>query len=88
VLGIGIAQIVFLLNKDTIKLILIAVVIASPIAWYGMNQWLNGFAFRIAINGCIFVLTGAIAIFIAFCTVSYQSIKTALVNPVEALRRD
>jgi putative ABC transport system permease protein len=88
VLGIGTAQIVFILNKDTIKLVLIAVVIASPIAWYGMNQWLNGFAFRIVINWWIFVLAGVIAIFIAFCTISYQSIKAALVNPIEALRRE
>jgi putative ABC transport system permease protein len=88
VLGIGTAQIVFILSKDTIKLVLIAIVIASPIAWYGMNQWLNGFAFRIAINWWIFVLAGVIAILIAFCTVSYQSIKAALVNPVDALRRE
>lgn len=88
VLGAGIGQIVFILSKDTIKLLLIAIVIASPIAWYGMNQWLNGFAFRIAISWWIFVLAGAIAIFIAFCTVSYQSIKAALANPVTALKNE
>jgi len=88
VLGAGIGQILFILSKDTIKLVLIAIAVASPIAWYGMNQWLNGFAFRIAINWWIFVLAGAIAVFIAFCTVCYQSIKAALVNPVEALRRE
>jgi ABC-type antimicrobial peptide transport system permease subunit len=86
VLGAGIGQIVFILSKDTIKLVFIAIVVASPIAWYGVNQWLNGFAFRIAINWWIFVLAGAIAVFIAFCTVSYQSIKTSLINPVDALR--
>jgi putative ABC transport system permease protein len=61
---------------------------ASPIAWYSMNQWLNGFAFRIAINWWLFLLAGAMAVFIAFCTVCYQSIKAAFVNPVEALRRE
>jgi putative ABC transport system permease protein len=88
VLGAGIGQIAFILSKDTIKLLLIAIVVASPVAWYGMNQWLNGFAFRITINWWIFVLAGAIAIFIACCTVSYQSIKAALSNPVAALRSE
>jgi putative ABC transport system permease protein len=88
VLGIGTGQIVFILSKDTIKLVLLAIVIASPIAWYGMNQWLHGFAFRIAINWWIFVLAGTVAVFIAFCTISYQSIKAALVNPIEALKRE
>jgi putative ABC transport system permease protein len=53
-----------------------------------MNQWLNGFAFRIAINWWIFGLAGVIALFIAFCTISYQSIKAAFVNPVAALRSE
>ena len=88
VLGAGIGQIVFVLSKDTLKLVLIAIAVGSPIAWYGMNQWLNGFAFRIAIGWWIFVLAGAIAIVIAFCTVSYQSIKAALANPVAALRSE
>lgn len=86
VLGAGIGQIVFILSKDTIKLVLIAIAVASPIAWYGMNQWLNGFAFRIVINWWVFVLAGAIAVLIALCTVSYQSIKASLTNPVDALR--
>lgn len=86
VLGAGVAQIIFILSKDTIKLVLIAIVVASPIAWYGMNQWLNGFAFRIEINWWVFVLAGAIAVFIALCTVSYQSIKASFTNPVDALR--
>jgi ABC-type lipoprotein release transport system permease subunit len=88
VLGIGLAQIVFLLSKDSIKLVLIAVVIASPIAWYAMNQWLNGFAFRIAINWLTLALAGGIAVLIAFCTICYQSIKAALANPVAALRSE
>lgn len=88
VLGAGVAQIVYTLSKDTIKLVLIAIVVASPIAWYGVNQWLNGFAYRITLNWGVFVLAGAIAVLIAFCTVSYQSIKASLRNPVDALRRE
>ena len=88
VLGAGVGQIVFILSKDTVKLVLIAIAVASPIAWYGMNQWLNGFAFRITINWWIFVLAGAVAVLIAFCTVSYQSIKASLQNPIDALRRE
>lgn len=88
VLGAGIGQIVFILNKDIIKLVLIAVIIASPIAWYCMKQWLNGFAYRTAINWWIFVLAGVLALLIAFCTVSWQSIKAALANPVKSLRTE
>ncbi|WP_207510496.1 ABC transporter permease [Longitalea luteola] len=88
VLGAGIEQIVFVLSKDTIQLVLIAIAIASPMAWYGMNRWLNSFAFRIAINGWQFVLAGAIALFIAFCAISYQSVKAAFMNPVAALRSE
>jgi ABC-type antimicrobial peptide transport system permease subunit len=88
VLGAGIGQIVYVLTRDTIKLVLIAIAVASPIGWYMMNQWLHGFAFRIGIPWWIFVLAGAIVFFIAFCTICYQSIKAAFVNPVATLRRD
>ncbi|HEX6429202.1 MAG TPA: ABC transporter permease [Niastella sp.] len=88
VLGADIAQIVLILNKDTFKLVLIAVVIASPLAWYFMHQWLNGFTYRIAISWWMFVLAGVMALLIAFCTVSYQSIKAALANPVNSLRSE
>jgi putative ABC transport system permease protein len=88
VLGAGVGQIVFILSKDTFKLVLIAIAVASPIAWYGMNKWLNGFAFRITINWWVFVLAGTVAVFIAFCAVSYQSIKASLTNPLDSLRRE
>jgi putative ABC transport system permease protein len=88
VLGAGVGQIVFLLSQDTIKLVLIAIIVASPIAWYAMNLWLNSFAFHIAFSWWILALAGAIALFIAFCTVSYQSIKTALDNPVNSIRTE
>ncbi|HEY8895196.1 MAG TPA: ABC transporter permease [Niastella sp.] len=88
VLGAGIGQIVLLLNKDTIKLVLIAVVVASPLAWYCMHEWLNGFAYRITIHWWIFALAGVFALLITFFTVSYQSIKAAFTNPVNALRSE
>lgn len=88
VLGAHIGQIVFILNKDLIKLVLLSVIVASPLAWYFMQQWLNGFTYRIAINGWIFVLAGIMALLIACCTVSYQSIKAAIANPVNSLRSD
>lgn len=88
VLGAGVGQIVLVLSKDTFKLVLIAIAIASPVAWFVMDQWLHGFAFRIGISWWIFVLAGAIALFIAFCTISYQSIKAAFVNPVKSLKNE
>jgi len=88
VLGAGIGQIVLVLNKDTIKLVLIAVVLASPLAWYCMHEWLNGFAYRITIHWWIFALAGVFALLITFFTVSYQSIKAAFTNPVNALRSE
>ncbi|MBO9634681.1 MAG: ABC transporter permease [Chitinophagaceae bacterium] len=88
VLGINTAQIIYLLGKETIMLVSIAVVIAASITWHAMKQWLNGFAFRIEMNGWIIAEAGAMAILIAFCTVSYRSIKAVLMNPVDALQRD
>ena len=72
-----------MLSKDFLKLVLMAIVIACPIAWYAMNQWLNDFAYRIDIAWWIFALAGLLAIGIALLTVSFQSIKAALMNPVK-----
>ena len=82
VLGASVTNIVGMLSKDFLKLVLIALLIASPIAWYGMNEWLENFAFRIDMEWWIFALAGATAVGIAFFTVSYQSLKAALANPV------
>jgi len=79
-------EIMTLLNKNIIKWVLIAFVIACPIAWYAMNKWLQNFAFRTNINLWIFVLAGLIALGIALTTVSWQSWRAAKRNPVEALR--
>ncbi|MCJ7449846.1 MAG: ABC transporter permease [Bacteroidales bacterium] len=84
--GARIAQVMVLLNKDFVKWVVIAIVIASPVAWFVMDKWLQNFAYRIGISWWIFVLSGAIAVAIALITVSWQSWKAAVKNPVETLR--
>jgi putative ABC transport system permease protein len=86
ILGADVNSIVMLLSGEFLKLILIALVIAAPLAWYFMNGWLKDFAYRIEIGWAVFVLAGVLAIVIAMLTVSYQGIKAALVNPVKNLR--
>ncbi|QMU31207.1 ABC transporter permease [Adhaeribacter radiodurans] len=88
VLGASVPQIMLLLSRDFTKLILIAIVIACPIAWYGMNKWLQNFAYRIDINWWVFGLAGMGALLIALLTVSFQAIKAAVANPVNALRSE
>lgn len=86
ILGASVSGIVCLLSKDFLKLVLIANLIAWPIAYYAMNQWLQSFAYRIDLGISTFILSGLIALLIALLTVSYQAIKAARANPVEALR--
>jgi putative ABC transport system permease protein len=88
VLGAGVGNIVTLISKDYLALVLIAIVMASPIAYYAMNKWLQDFAYRINIQWWVFVLTGFLALLIAFITVSFQSVKAALANPVKSLRSE
>ena len=88
VLGASVTSIVGLLSKDFLKLVMIAILIASPIAWYVMNQWLQNFAYKIAIAWWVFALAGLSAISITLLTVSFQSVKAALVNPVKSLRSE
>ncbi|WP_420151132.1 ABC transporter permease [Spirosoma sp.] len=88
VLGASVTSIIGLLSKDFLKLIVIAIVIASPLAWYAMSQWLNDFAYKIDIEWWMFAVAGLLAIGIALLTVSFQSIKAALMNPVKALRSE
>ncbi len=88
VLGANTPQIVQLLSKDFLQLVFIALLIAIPIAWYGMQQWLQDFAYRIEISGWVFVAAGLAAILIAVLSVSFQSIRAALANPVESLRAE
>jgi len=88
VLGASVASIVQLLSTDLMKLVLIAIVIASPIAWFAMDKWLQDFAYKITINWWVFLLAGGGAALVALATVSLQSIKAALTNPVKSLKSE
>jgi putative ABC transport system permease protein len=88
VLGATIFNIVRLLSKDFLKLVLLGFLIAVPISWYVMNQWLQDFAYKIDIGLGVFLSAGIAAMFIALVTVSWQSIKAALANPVESLKNE
>jgi putative ABC transport system permease protein len=88
VLGASIANIAGMLSKDFIKLICIAIVISSPIAWYLMQKWLQDFAYRISIEWWVIAIAGFAAILVAFITISFQSIKAAIANPVNSLRSE
>lgn len=88
VLGASVLSIVSLLSKDFVKLVGIAIVIASPLAWYGMSQWLSDFAYKVSIEWWVFLAAGVLAVSVALLTVSFQSIKAALVNPVKSLKRE
>ena len=88
VLGASVVNIAALLSKDFIMLVVIAIVIASPIAWWAMNKWLGNYTYHIPISFWIFLAAGGISVFIALMTVSFQSIKAALANPVKSLRTE
>ena len=88
VLGASVASIATMLSRDFVKLVLIAVVIASPAAWYFMNQWLQDFAYRTNIGWWIFVLSALSAIGIALAAISFQAIRAAIANPVRSLRTE
>jgi putative ABC transport system permease protein len=88
VLGASVAGLVALLTRDFLKLVLISIVIATPIAWYAMQKWLTDFAYRIEMQWWMFALAGAAAITVAIMTVGVQSIKAALRNPVKSLRNE
>src|SRR5439155_13381296 len=88
VLGASVPGIVQLLSKDFLRLVMISIVIATPVAWWAMSKWLQAFAYRITISWWMFALAGFIAIFIALITVSFQAIKAAIANPVKSLRTE
>lgn len=88
VLGATVTSVVSLLSKDFVKLVLIAMVIATPVAWYVMNSWLRDYAYRISIEWWMFAGAGSLAVLIAIFTVSFQAIKAALSNPVKSLRTE
>jgi putative ABC transport system permease protein len=88
VLGASVSNLVLLLSKDFIKLVIMAFIVATPVAWFATRSWLNGFAYRIDINAWIFIITGLLAVLIALATISFQAIKAAIANPVKSLRTE
>ena len=88
ILGASVTGIVALVSKDFLKLIGIAVVIASPIAWFIMNKWLQSFAYRTNIGWEVFAVTTLLALLIALLTISFQAIRAAIANPVKSLRSE
>ena len=88
VLGASVSEVVALLSKDFLKLVVIAILIATPVAWWAMNKWLQAFVYRVEISWWMFGLAGCIAVIIAMITVSFQAIKAAIENPVKSLRTE
>ncbi len=88
VLGASVSQLLLLLSKDFVKLVALSLCIATPIAWYAINQWLQDFTYRVTVSGWVFVLAGVLVLAIALLTVSYQAVKAALANPVKSLRSE
>lgn len=88
VMGASINQILQLMSSEFLKLVLIAIVLAVPVAWYGMSRWLEGFAYRVSIEVTLFIYAGAAALVVALLTVSFESLRAAATNPVRALRNE
>jgi putative ABC transport system permease protein len=88
VLGASVTGIVRMLSKDFLKLVLIAALIAFPVAWWFMHRWLQDYAYRINIGWWVFLIAGVAALLIALLTISFQSIKAAIANPVKSLRTE
>jgi putative ABC transport system permease protein len=88
VLGATVSSIAIMLSKDFVKLVLIAICIATPIAWFAMGRWLEGFAYRVNMELWVFVAAAFIAMLIAIITVSIQAIKAGLANPVKSLKSE
>jgi putative ABC transport system permease protein len=88
VLGASVSSLVSLLSKEFVKLVLISLVVASPIAWFAMNKWLQDFAYRTSIGWWVFAITSVLALVIALITVGFQAVKAALANPVKNLRTE
>lgn len=88
VLGAGVANIVLMLGKEFLVLVIIALLVAAPLAWYFMHEWLSGFTYRIALNGWVIVLSGILALAVATFTIGFQALKAAMSNPVKNLRSE
>ncbi len=88
VLGASVGNILFLISKDFVVLVIIAFTLSTPLAWYLMDSWLHNYAYHINIGWQVFALAGLVSVFIAMLTVSFQSIKAAVANPVDSLRSE
>jgi putative ABC transport system permease protein len=88
VLGASVSNLISLLSKDFLKLVIIALILAVPIAWFAMNKWLQDFAYRINIHWWVFLVAAFITVFIAWITISAQAFKAAASNPVKSLRTE
>lgn len=88
VLGASVFNVTLLLSKEFLRLVVVSFIIASPIAWYAMNKWLDNYSYRISIEWWVFAIAGLLAVLIAIVTVSYQAIRAALANPVKSLRNE
>ena len=88
VLGASVTSVTVLLSKDFVKLVIISLTVASPVAWFAMSKWLESYAYRINISSFVFIASGLLAIVIALLTVSFQAIKAAIANPVKSLRTE
>lgn len=88
ILGASVMSITTLLSKDFVKLVLISFLIAVPVAWWGMEKWLQSYSYRVGVEWWVFVLAGSLSVMIALLTVSYQSVKAAITNPVKSLRTE
>ena len=88
VLGASASNLIGLLSKDFLKLVIIALIFAVPVAWFAMDKWLQGFAYRINIHWWVFMIAAIITVFIAWITISAQAFKAAAANPVKSLRTE
>jgi putative ABC transport system permease protein len=88
VLGASVSGITALMSKDFLQLIIVLALVAFPVAWWAMHSWLQSYSYRIDISWWVFIIAGALAVFIALITISFQSIKAAIANPVKSLRTE
>jgi putative ABC transport system permease protein len=88
VLGADIGDVLMLFFKDYVKLLAVAFVIAVPLAWWGIHEWLNDFSYRISIGYDVFLIAGGLTMLVALSTVSFQAIKAASVNPIKSLKHE
>ncbi|HXL54631.1 MAG TPA: FtsX-like permease family protein, partial [Chitinophagaceae bacterium] len=88
VVGASVSNVVVMLSTDFLKLVFIAAIIAFPLVWWTMNEWLNSFVYRIQIGAAVFLIAGLSIILITLLTISFQAIKAAIANPVRSLRTE